>query len=747
MIHRNSIIYYLGMGMVGILVFAFIAFPKQPVVTEASEELRYKEGEVLVEYEDGDVDVVHLYNYQDEKEFAERLESVDSVKNASPNYLYKLNLVPNDSLLYKQWYLGQVHTYLTWNTDVGSSDVTVAVIDSGIQISHPDLRNNIWNNVDEIDGNNRDDDGNGYVDDKHGYDFIRNLPDVDPKYDFLVGPTDDNRIGLIHGTAVASVIAAQGDNMEGTVGVSWKSKLMSLRVADSEGFVDGLSVIRAVDYAIANDADIINLSFGGIDSNPILDETLLRAYRAGLVVVVSAGNQDGNGQQNLDINPVYPACTLADINENILIGVGASTKDDQLASFSHYGSRCVDILAPGVDFTTAKAVFPSLDLNQLYGSGFSGTSMAAPVVSGAAALLKSIHPEWTNQEIIASLLLNADSVDAVNPSFAGRLGRGRLNILASAGFDERKIILRQTTFSAEDSFLFFPETRAKSRVNIMESDWSESNAFAAYPFVFEGGVYAVSGDITGNGQKEIITAPGKGGGPQIRIFDNRGNLKGQFFAYDPTFRGGITMTLVDRDGNGIYEILTIPGSGSTTPIVRIFNLKGEILEEFHMEGIIDNPGYDVAAADVDKDGKFEIITIPQNGLAMVRIFDLDGNKEGQFLAYPEFYKQGGKVAVGDINNDGDFEIITGTNRGGGPQVRIFKPNGSVVSQFFVGEVDSRDGITVGILKVETKTHLLVGSGKDGAGWIELRDFKGKSIRERLTLGTEFNYGVRIGKSF
>jgi subtilisin family serine protease len=211
-----------------------------------------------------------------------------------------------------------------WDVTTGSSDVVVAVIDSGVDINHPDLAANIWTNTAEIANNLIDDDGNGYVDDVNGWDFHNNDN----------APHDPHG----HGTHVAGTIAAVGDNATGVTGVSWSAKIMPLRFLDAFGVGDTANALDAIDYASAMGADVINNSWGGGGFSQALKDAI---EASGAVVVCAAGNSGFN----TDLTPHYPSS----YNSANIISVAASDQDDQLAGFSNFGAVSVDVAAPGTN--------------------------------------------------------------------------------------------------------------------------------------------------------------------------------------------------------------------------------------------------------------------------------------------------------------------------------------------------------------------------------------------------------------
>ncbi|MEM8789988.1 MAG: S8 family serine peptidase [Pseudomonadota bacterium] len=288
-----------------------------------------------------------------------------------------------------------------WQHTTGEG-VVVAVIDTGVELSHPDLNDNLWINPGEIAGNGIDDDGNGYIDDVHGYDFGGERFSVIDDRDS--DPSD--RDG--HGTHVAGIIAAEGGNGIGGTGVAPNAQIMALRVqADDSPYLSGFAILEAIEYATANGARVSNNSYGPLGA--FHRSVIEAAGAAGHIFVYSAGNSS----QNQDV--LNPASTIYDL-ENV-IAVAASTLDDTLAGFSNYGAQTVDLAAPG-----------DLIASTYLGGGYSflsGTSMAAPFVAGAIALALSIDPTLTVAEVTEAIRETVDPVAALT----GRVETGgRLNV-------------------------------------------------------------------------------------------------------------------------------------------------------------------------------------------------------------------------------------------------------------------------------------------------------------------------------
>jgi subtilisin family serine protease/fibronectin type 3 domain-containing protein/methionine-rich copper-binding protein CopC len=334
---------------------------------------------------------------------------------AEPDYRVHLTTSPNDPQFASQWALnnvGQTGGKLdadidapeAWNVTSGSGNAIVAVIDTGVDYTHPDLAANMWVNTAEVNGRpGRDDDGNGYVDDVYGYDFINHDGN----------PMDDND----HGTHVAGTIGAAGNNGVGVAGINWRVKIMALKFLDSSGSGSTSDAIEALNYAVANGATISNNSWGGDPYSQALYDAIRNARDAGHIFVTAAGNGNvfGIGQNN-DAAPFYPASYDLD---NV-VAVAATDHNDNLAGFSNYGAASVDLAAPGVDILSTTP-------NNTY-STFSGTSMATPHVAGAIAMVRDLHPDWTYRQVIDQVLGTVDPVPALQGKTASG---GRLNLAAA----------------------------------------------------------------------------------------------------------------------------------------------------------------------------------------------------------------------------------------------------------------------------------------------------------------------------
>lgn len=375
------------------------------------------------------------------------LQKDPEIEYVTPNFTFTNQATPND-LNSRQWGLNNTGqniisydyegTELTrtgttdadidateaWDIRQDAERTVIAVIDTGVDYLHEDLAGNIWTNPGEIAGNGLDDDGNGYIDDVHGYDFADN--DSDPM-DVVVNYDFENQHKWIpgdfttggHGTHCAGIIAAIGNNGKGITGITWNTKIMVLKIfGNGEPFAFTSDIVSAIIYAADNGAKISNNSYGSTVSNsewanagnkPLFD-AISAANDAGMLFVAAAGNS------GVDLN-TEAYSSPAGLELPNIISVAASDENDELARFSNFGSSMVDLAAPGVDIFST---FPGNSYHTM-----SGTSMAAPLVAGAAALMLEENSDLTPAEIKAILMNTADAPSTLAESSASN---GRLNV-------------------------------------------------------------------------------------------------------------------------------------------------------------------------------------------------------------------------------------------------------------------------------------------------------------------------------
>ena len=356
------------------------------------------------------------------------LNRLPEIEYAEPNYIHRVQAIPVDPHFHHLWGLnntGQtggaadadIDAAEAWDIVTGDPNVVVAVIDTGVDYTHGDLAHNMWINPLEIPRNGLDDDDNGYIDDIYGIDAVND--DSDPMDDYD------------HGTHVAGTIGAIGDNGFGVSGVNWDVRIMALKFLGADGFGSDAGAIECLNYVTTMKEDfginikLTNNSWGGGGFSESLSDAIQRTAGSGILFVAAAGN---NASDN-DLLPFYPASYSLD---NI-ISVAASDHNDRLASFSNFGLLNTYLTAPGVDIlsTTPSNTFDF----------FSGTSMAAPHVSGVAALLWADDPSLTYMQVKERILGSVDEI----PNLHGRaLTAGRLNALNALTCDPGVVTLRST---------------------------------------------------------------------------------------------------------------------------------------------------------------------------------------------------------------------------------------------------------------------------------------------------------------
>ena len=307
----------------------------------------------------------------------------------------------------KDWGLAKAGFVDAWQKTTGSKTNIVAVIDTGIDETHEDLRSASF---------------------APGFDFInrQSIP--------LGINSDDNG----HGTLVAGILAAAPNNNLGIVGTNWQITLMPIKALDSTGKGDASTLAQAIVWATDNGAQFINLSVGGIGfgHDTTLSDAITYAFDKNVLVVAAAGNDVAQTGGDLDINPVFPICD--DNNYNMVLGVTATDQNDTKPDFANYGKNCVDVSAPGKRILSTINFDPltkkSAPNSYAYGSG---TSLAVPFVVGQAALIKSLYPSATNIQIRDRIISTADPIDDLNlnqcggGSCRGLLGSGRINVVKS----------------------------------------------------------------------------------------------------------------------------------------------------------------------------------------------------------------------------------------------------------------------------------------------------------------------------
>lgn len=322
--------------------------------------------------------------------------------SCSCNALITTTRTPNDPSYSQLWGMTMIKAPAAWDLGTEANNVVVASIDTGVDFNHQDIAPNIWTNTGEIAGNGRDDDGNGYVDDYYGYNAVTSG-----------NPVDNNS----HGTHTTGTMAARGNNSVGVAGVTWATKVMVVKIMDTGGGTLD-DAIEGIDYVTAmkkRGVKVVasNNSWGAPGSYPTIRDAISRASTAGIVFVAAAGN-DGRNNDNPS-TPYSPVCE----NVSNIIGVAAVDTAGNLASFSNYGPGCVDVAAPGVN------IYSSIPNNRY--TVLSGTSMAAPHVTGLVVLMAGRNPTLTMSALRQGIL----STSVMTNQLSGKVGYGLIDAYAA----------------------------------------------------------------------------------------------------------------------------------------------------------------------------------------------------------------------------------------------------------------------------------------------------------------------------
>ncbi|MFP6619757.1 MAG: S8 family serine peptidase, partial [Pirellulaceae bacterium] len=431
-----------------------------------------------------------------------------------------------------------------WEITQGHANVVVAIIDTGIDLDHPDLAANIWTNPGEIANNGIDDDENGFIDDVHGWDFRNNDAD----------PDDDHR----HGTHVAGTVGAVGNNGVGVAGIAWHTTLMPLKFLghNNTGFTS--DAVEAINYATLMrtraenpvNVRVINNSYNGQFSNAMKD-AIFASAAADILFVVASGNGNALGKgYDIDTDPVYPA----GIDSPNSLVVGASGQFDELGRFSNYGVATVDLVAPGVGIVST--------LPESMGSygALSGTSMATPLVSGTAALIAANLPDITTAEIKTAILNTVDPL----AELAGKVASGgRLNAAAAVAVDTYR-----------------------PRVTLVSSNQVDSTGEASYPLQVT---------LRDNVALDLATLDNN----DLRLLGPNGQQLNTVISHDttsgPTDKEKTVTYQVeapaggwDSSFNGLYNLVAVAGQiGDTNSNTNLLTQLGEFEVEISLAGPMD----------------------------------------------------------------------------------------------------------------------------------------------------------------
>lgn len=413
---------------------------------------------------------------------------------------------PNDTYYSSQWYLQTVRAPQAWSTTTGSPSVKVAVIDTGFALSHSDLTASWqYNSGEQGSGKETDgidNDGNGYVDDYRGWDFFSS--DNSPQ----AGSVNPAGEGVSHGTEVAGLVGARGNNGIGVTAVSQTVSVLPLQVLSDDGTGYSDDIADAIRYAVDSGVNVINMSLGTNGDDPIVRSAVDYAANNNVVVVAAAGNC-GNSTIGMCAGEVAGYITFPG-SYNRVIAVGATTAANQRASFSSYGER-LDVMAPGSD-TIISPTWSSTNGTSLYSSSLYGTSYASPIVASTAALIRSIRPSSSVDDIRALLMAGASKQPGMNGIFYTQdYGHGIIDVAkaitvgSELNISGEQAPQLQQTGSSQSEHSFNPTEQMSSGCISLASTWctawlrsTESNSERYLPYTKTNGSGAVGWSWSGS---------------------------------------------------------------------------------------------------------------------------------------------------------------------------------------------------------------------------------------------------------
>jgi len=732
-----------------------------------------------------DLDLLYLVQYEspvDVEKLALLYSELPEIEEAEPDHILQACFTPNDYFYSRQWAhhnTGQANAYgggyvgtpdcdidsdQAWNLSTGSSNVIIAVIDSGIDLDHPEFTGRIVS----------------------GYDFVNN--------DYSAN--DDEG----HGTACAGLAAAKGNNGIGVAGVDWNCRIMPVKVLNSDGWAYTSDTIDGVNWARSHGADVISMSLGGFSYSSSFNNAVNSAFSAGILVVCSAGNDSTtaahypSGFQNaMSIGALSPCNTRKTYY----------SCDGEYWWGSNYGNS-LDLLAPGTRLHTTSHT------GSYFGT-MNGTSGATPLVAGVAALIKGVNPSLSPTEI--RTIINNSADDLGSSGWDTQTGHGRLNAHkalqeALAGTDTtppettitagcaETITVPHRTFSFTGSDDTDPTGSLVYSYHLDSEPWSTFSGSTQASFngmgngqhIFRVRARDLSGNVdaspaicfftvdTGGGQgygpaECIVTGPGPGpNNPcQVCIYDpvNPADLLRHWRAYGVD-KFGVNVATGDIDGDEYDEIVTGAGPGAVFgPHVRAFDHTSAAISGVNFLAYGTSKwGVNVACGDIDGDSIDEIITGAGPGAVFgphVRGWNVDGGTATSINRVSYFAygtpKWGVNVACGDIDGDGFDEIITGAGPGAvyGPHVRAWNYDGVAVtpipgvSYYAYGTLKYGVNVTTGDVDGDGFDEIITGAGPGEVFSAHVRgwNYDGSALSaispiSFLAYTDNYRYGVRVG---
>ena len=643
---------------------------------------------------------------------------------------------PNDPGV-TQWSYEDTGAFRAWDKATGSKKVVVAVIDNGFDQFHPDLLDNVWKNQDEIENNGIDDDKNGYIDDVWGWNFVQVDLDGDgrlseeeargnndPRPDSSRLTAKELEDGTIHhGTLVAGIIGAVGNNQKDGAGLNWNVRLMNIKVVDNGGSGSLMLLPKAIRYAVDNGADVINLSLIGSTLPNDLPSAIAYAYEKGTAIISAAGNDSG---LYLNANPLYPICIDAEQSIETVLGVSAIGRDRKIAQFSNVGDKCVDIAAPGVDITSTLRFSPTNGLKERFGGNYSGTSFAAPFVTAAAALVKSIQPSWGAAQIYEAILSTVHHTSGQDEAmYANLFGAGLVQIdkavqyaidrLKQAG--GKSISTNETSGAAASK----NQIMSISLAGFASQYELGKSAFNFQPLSSVEGIDNAASYVD-NGKLFFVTTKRISDKKSVVSFYNKNWAFIKSWHIDGI--GAAEINIADVAGDEKAEIIITP-MYPDKELFRVYNLNGTELKKV----IIDNTHFGVSAGFVDGGSKDRVAILYDDGSGL-SIVEFNQNFDSINTVKISFPAKRGILGAGDIDGDGEEEYIVGSREGEDSYIGYYEKTGELKRRFFAYDSSFQGGVDIGIIDADGdgKDDIVV-SPRDGKQPTRIWNYRSKKLEQ------------------
>ena len=604
---------------------------------------------------------------------------------------------PNDPY-FAQWSFEDTGVYTAWDYTTGSKDVVVAIIDNGFDTFHPDLKDNLWVNQKEVENNGIDDDQNGYIDDYYGWNFLDNNNDPKPNVETLTSSEKEEGV-FNHATFVAGIIGAKGNNAFDGAGINWDVRLMNLKVIGNNGVGDFEPLVKAIHYAVENGANVINISMVGEGNEEQLQGAIDYAYQHNVLVVAAAGNN----MLDLNYSGQYPVCSDEFLSNDEILGVSAIDQNHHLAFFSNIGSKCIDITAPGVGIRSTLLFSPTNGLSDSYSvkKSWNGTSFAAPFVSGAAALLKSIKPSLTVSQIIDTLLSTVHHTPSDDEVvYANLFGSGLLQIDKAV----KSIFSMQDIKKPADNTSIINIKNDKVDSILKNTDVALVSSKTGKKEIVSKNLVTESRDIFGGLEDVFLLQNSDGIFQNVTLSsDENGQKVINFYDDNLRFLKNIELNLFGNYDLAVGYIsedlrIVLSPKDSSDVYFYIFDDSGKLLKTYRKdvkhEGAsvyVENGNISLAyvkdnktnlevldyslnvqtsfavnnilagqlmVLDLDNNGSDEYMLSARAGSqAWFRVFNNKGLEVYNIRVYPSLYKSGFHFAVADYNGDGSLDFV------------------------------------------------------------------------------------------